>query len=289
MSQTCRRTFLWLNKTNKYLRERIWFRQWIEEGYNIRQLAKHSGHSPGKLRTIIHRCLLEPAPLKLNLTQGHYLLCDGTFIEGRKHSLFAVMDAEEHKIVSGSYGIKERFGELVKFFTELKQQGLRPKSFTTDGNTPTLHALRTVWPGVIIQRCLVHIQRQGLMWCRAKPKRIEGQTLRKLFLEVTKINDRSSAEQFLEVFFSWDQRYGRKLLAGRKSGWVVSDLIRARSMLHKALPDMFHFLTNRSIPRTTNGLEGYFSRLKEKYQEHRGLRPARRTDYFKWYLHIVNR
>lgn len=199
------------------------------------------------------------------------------------------MDADEHRIVSGGYGIKERYGELISFFSKLKQQGLRPKSFTTDGNTPTLKALRVVWPEVTIQRCLVHIQRQGLMWCRAKPKRTEGQTLRRLFLEVTGINDTVKAERFLEAFFSWDDRYGRKLLAGRKSGWVVSDLIRARSMLHKALPDMFHFLTNPSIPRTTNGIEGYFSRLKEKYQEHRGLSPSRRSNYFKWYLHIVNR
>ena len=198
------------------------------------------------------------------------------------------MDAAEHTIVSGGYGIKEKLGELISFFEQLKEQDLKPKSFTTDGNTAILLALRTVWPTVTIQRCLVHIQRQGLMWCRAKPKRIEGQTLRKLFLTVTDIHDRISAEQFREAFFSWDRRYGRKLLAGKTNGWIVSDLIRARSLLEKALPDMFHFLANTNIPKTTNGLEGYFSRLKAKYRQHRGLGVAYRTDYFKWYLHIVN-
>lgn len=198
------------------------------------------------------------------------------------------MDASEHTIVSGGYGIKEKLGELIKFFEQLKLQGLKPKSFTTDGHTAILLALKTVWPKVTIQRCLVHIQRQGLMWCRSKPKRIEGQTLRQLFLKVTDIRDRSSAENFLQAFFSWDERYGRKLLSGKTNGWVVSDLVRARSMLHKALPGMFHFLADPGITRTTNGLEGYFSRLKAKYQQHRGLGVARRTDYFKWYLHIVN-
>ena len=199
------------------------------------------------------------------------------------------MDAADNSIVTGGYGIKEKFRELINFFEQLKQQSLKPKSFTTDGNTAILMALKTVWPKVIIQRCLVHIQRQGLMWCRINPKRIEGKTLRKLFLMVTDIHNRSSAEKFLQDFFSWDEKYGRKLLAGKTSGWVVSDIVRARSMLLKALPDMFHFLVDPSISKTTNGLEGYFSRLKAKYQQHRGLGTVYRTDYFKWYLHLVRR
>lgn len=199
------------------------------------------------------------------------------------------MDADKHTIVSGGYGIKEKLAELIRFFVKLKQQGLKPKSFTTDGNPAILLALKNVWPGIIVQRCLVHIQRQGLMWCRAKPKRIEAQKLRELFLTVTDIHDSSQAEKFLQAFFSWDKKYGRKMIAGKTSGWVVSDLIRARSMLHKALPDMFHFLFDPNISKTTNGLEGYFSRLKAKYRQHRGLAVASRTDYFKWYLHIVNR
>lgn len=261
----------------------------MKEGYNVRQIVKQSGHSPNKIRSIIHNCLIKPVPTTPNLDQRHYLLCDGTFIEGRRHGLFVMMDASEHIIVSGGYGIKEKVGELIEFFERLKRQGLKPKSFTTDGNTAILLALRIVWPTVTLQRCLVHIQRQGLMWCRSKPKRIEGQTLRKLFLAVTDIHDRSNAKAFLQAFSSWEQRYGRKLLAGKTSGWVVSDLIRARSMLYRALPDMFHFLADHNIPKTTNGLEGYFSRLKAKYRQHRGLGATYRADYFKWYLHIVRR
>lgn len=289
MDSACGKTFLWLNKVNKHLRESRWFIRWLKEGYSIRQLVHQSNYSPGKLRTIIHSCLTQPIPVITDFHQRYYLLCDGTFIEGRKHGLFVIMDASGHKIISGGYDIKEKVGELIKFFEQLRQQGLRPKSFTTDGNTAILLALRTVWPKVIIQRCLVHIQRQGLMWCRTKPKRVEGRTLRKLFLAVTGIRDKGNAERFLTDFFSWDERYGRKLLAGKTNGWVVSDLIRARSMLHKALPDMFHFLNDPRISKTTNGLEGYFSRLKAKYRQHRGLGPAYRADYFKWYLCIVNR
>ena len=33
---------------------------------------------------------------------------------------------------------------------------------------------------------------------------------------------------------------------------------------------------NPEISRTTNALEGYFGRLKQKYRAHRGLSPAKR-------------
>ena len=49
--------------------------------------------------------------------------------------------------------------------------GSRLCSATVDGNRHLLRILRQVWPTIVIQRCLVHIQRQGLSWCRQSPKR----------------------------------------------------------------------------------------------------------------------
>ena len=72
-------------------------------------------------------------------------------------------------------------------------------------------------------------------------------------------------------------------------GWVISDLKRARSMLIKALPHMFHYLDDPAIPTTTNGLEGYFARLKNHYRHHRGLAITLRPNYFAWYFHLKSR
>ena len=248
-----------------------------------------SKYSSSKLRSIIHNCLVSEQTVERNFSDEHYLLCDGTFIEGRKNGLFVIMNTVESKVVAGRYGIKEKQSVLTQYFSELKSEGLKPKSFTTDGNTAIVRALRAVWPNVIVQRCLVHIQRQGLMWCRVNPKSRAGQKLRLLFLQVTKITDRHTAENFLQDFFNWNERYGCKLLMGKTRGWVVSDLIRARSMLLNAIPDMFHFLNDPNIPNTTNALEGYFSRLKAKYWQHRGLARHNRENYFRWYLSVVKR
>ena len=118
---------------------------------------------------------------------------------------------------------------------------------------------------------MVHIQRQGLSWCRTYPKTVSARKLRDIFLQVTNIRTKEERDKFLELQAKWEQKYGRFIAMQPEKGRVFSDIKRARSMLLKALPDMFHYLDDPGIAFTTNGLEGYFSRLKGHYRQHRGL------------------
>jgi transposase-like protein len=168
-------------------------------------------------------------------------------------------------------------------------EGLRPLSFTVDGNRNVIKVLRALWPEVVIQRCLVHIQRQGLSWCRRFPKTAYARQLRQIFVQVSSVDTASDREAFLNLVDDWEDRYGAEIAAREETGRVFSDVKRARSMLRLALPDMFHYLDDPNIPTTTNGLEGYFSRLKSHYRQHRGLRPRKRPNYFAWYFHFTPR
>lgn len=197
------------------------------------------------------------------------------------------MDALSHGVIKGKYGIKESSElQLLAFFKPLKGKGLSPKTCTVDGNPQVIKVLRKLWPGITIQRCLVHIQRQGLMWCRQKPKRTDAKALRQLFRWVTTIRTETNRNQFLGRLVDWEQRYGHQIACCPERGWVFSDLKRARSMLLKALPDMFHYLYDSNIPVSTNGLEGYYSRLKRHYRNHRGLKSRKRNNYFQWYFFL---
>jgi hypothetical protein len=92
---------------------------------------------------------------------------------------------------------------------------------------------------------------------------------------------------FIGSITEWESKFGSQISGRRETGYVFSDIKRARSMLLRALPDMFHYLDNPLIPTSTNGLEGYFSRLKGHYRQHRGLRKEKRKDYFQWDFHFV--
>ena len=215
-----------------------------------------------------------------------YLMSDGTFIH-RPVSVLAAMDGESHTVIAGEYGLNENnLDDLRSFFQPLKDDGLDPKSCTIDGNPQMARILRELWPNIIIQRCLVHVQRQGLMWCRRKPKRTDAKYLRDIFLSVMHIDTIEERKKFLNDLYAWEKRFGESTGKSPERGRVFSDIKRARSMLLNALPDMFHYFTDSKIPRTTNGLEGYFSRLKNNYRDHRGLAFDKRRNYFKWYFYL---
>ena len=197
------------------------------------------------------------------------------------------MDGETNTVIAGKYGVEENSNEQLRlFFKPLMDRGLDPISCTTDGNPQVIRTIKALWPGIMAQRCLVHIQRQGLSWCRRSPKTDYARDLRALFNIVTYINTEAERDSFIEEFICWEKMYGNAIAKQPEKGEVFSDIKRARSMLLKALPDMFHYIDDHNIPRSTNGIEGYFSRLKRHYRQHRGLTPKKRENYFAWYFHF---
>ena len=279
---------MWTNSSNKHQQRRGWFVRWIVEGYTIRQLAAQSGYSPRTLRRVIAYWLDRPPARRLDCSASRSRLFDGTVLAHRK-GVFAVMDAGRFAVVAAAPEIAETPAHLQPFCATLAQHGLAPLSATVDGNPHVLRLLRRLWPTIRIQRCLVHIQRQGLSWCRRQPKRRDAQHLRTLFRQIMAIHTVADREQFVAQVQSWEQRYGARLAGAAETGWVFSDLKRARSLFLAALPDMFHYLDDPAIPKSTNALEGYFARLKHKYRQHRGLAPAHRSAYFRWYVHLCPR
>jgi transposase-like protein len=256
------------------------------EGYSIRQLSQQGGLSAWKLRQVIHYWLDRPPDIPRDLSGHRCVVVDGTFVYGRRVGAAVFIDGITHDVIAGIYGLQEGERAMIDVCRNLKQRGLDPFSATIDGNPHLQTMLRTVWPQVIIQRCLVHIQFQGQRWCRAHPKTPEGRELRELFTQVTRVSTRPEQDRFLRQLNEWERRYGPQVEHASPRAWVARDLRAARSMLTKALPNMFHYLEYPGIPTTTNAAEGYFGRLKHRYAQHRGLAPDRRQAYFQWHFHL---
>jgi hypothetical protein len=266
--------------------EFVWFRKWLLDGYTVKQLSEISHKSKNKIHSIIdHWLARRPLFIPEGLNDIKYSVFDGSFVWKRKLGTVIMLDAERSKLIRGEFDFRENSPtDLRRFFFELRQGGLLLKSATTDGNPTVIKILAEIWPEIIIQRCIVHIQRQGLMWCRMNPKTIEAKKLREIFLEMTKVRTENQKQFFLQTVADWENDYGKKIGSKKETGWVFSDLKRARSMLLKALPDTFHFLDDPKIPRTSNLAEGYFSFMKSRYRDHRGLSPKKRANFFNWFF-----
>ncbi|MCW3072753.1 MAG: transposase, conserved protein [Bacteroidetes bacterium] len=64
--------------------------------------------------------------------------------------------------------------------------------------------------------------------------------------------------------------------------WLTHKLVRrSYYTIKRALPNMFHCLGNPDIPATTNGIEGFFSHLKNHFDLHLGLTLKHRIDFYK--------
>jgi len=244
----------------------------VREGYSIGHLASISQHSSRKLRYITDYWLNREPPLnKEKIARCLYGIFDGTFLK-RPDSIIILMDAQDHTVIASSYPARENsLAQLKAFLVALKQYGLSLVSVTVDGNTQAIRAFKELWPDITIQRCVVHIQRQGLMWCRAQPQMELAKELRGLFLRTTYIRTEQQRGIFVRDLMGWKKKYGDMVNHFPSSHKTLSDLKRAQSMILKALPDMFHYLDDMNIPFSTNVLEGYFSRVKWGYRNHRGL------------------
>lgn len=255
------------------------------EGYTVKQLSEASGHSPRTLHRIISSYLEQTPPVEDRQYSSRHWILDGTFIQDRK-GVFIVLDGTSNEVIAGRSSMEEKVVSLVTFFQTLADKGLAPISATIDGNPAIKKALKRVWPDIIIQRCLVHIQRQGLSWCRRNPNRTDAKLLRTLFFAVTAINNQEEKNNFIQEIEEWENRLGAAIRAKPGNGRVFGDVKRARSMLLEAVPDMFRYLDDPRITKSTNSAEGYFGRMKQKYRQHHGISPQRQNDFFKWFLYL---
>lgn len=201
---------------------------------------------------------------------------------------------------------EDGYTQLIRFsdgeyFTEIKEDldnliklGVHIESITTDGHKSILKAIKKSLPDVVVQRCLVHIQRMCLLWLTRFPKHVAGLQLRALVLLLLKIKTDNDKMFWVKEFNDWYIRHKQYLnektfqpLTGRY--WYTHKLLRRSYLtIKRALPNMFHYLQNNKIPNTTNGIEGFFSHLKNHLDLHRGLTTANRINFIKWYVYLSN-
>lgn len=188
----------------------------------------------------------------------------------------------------------EHYEEIKEDLNNLIKLGVQIESITTDGHKSILKAIKKSLPDVIVQRCLVHIQRMCLLWLTRFPKHLSGIELRQLVLMLLQIktqNDRIYWSGQFEQWYHKHKNYLQETTYSEQTGryWFTHKLLRRSYFtVKRALPNMFHYLSNPKIPHTTNGIEGFFGHLKNHLDLHRGLTSEHRTNFIKWYVYLSN-
>lgn len=198
-------------------------------------------------------------------------------------------------VVSWRFGQRENSDLWINVFNSIP----RPYGVVCDGQTGIYKALRSVWPEIVIQRCMVHIKRNIRTKLTMHPQSEAGRDLAWLVAQMFKVDSLTTMTQFIAVFdclytyhvdFITEKTYYTDNLTGRTRWWYKHRKVRsAFRQIEKLIYDdeLFAYITHPelNLPKTTNSLEGGINaRLDELLYRHRGMTPMHQRRLVDWYL-----
>jgi hypothetical protein len=270
----------------------IWFKKWILERQTYKTLSRDSGLSISTLKRIFYALLEQSPQVKILKRSSVHLRMDATYFQQ-----FCLLCYQDHKdgytqLIRFTDG--EHYQEIKEDLDNLIRLGVQIESVTTDGHKSILKAIKKSLPSVLVQRCLVHIQRMCLLWLTRFPKHLAAIELRRLVLMLLYIKTNNDRLYWIKKLIHWYEQhknYLQEKTYNEKTGryWYTHKLVRRSYFtIKRALPNMFHYLSNPQIPSSTDGIEGFFGHLKNHLDLHRGLTVKNRINFIKWYVYLSN-
>jgi hypothetical protein len=204
-----------------------------------------------------------------------HLLADALYFGMRKKDttwcVVVFRDADSKENLWWQYTTEETESIYREGRTYLEQRGYSILSVTGDG----FGGLRSSFLPILFQMCLVHMERIVVRGTTRKPKLLQGQVLlaltRTLF-DTTEELFTQRLQHYIETYRDFLNEKATSDLTG-ESWFVHADLRKAVLSLRRFLPYLFTYEKDKSIPRTTNSLEGHFSHLRDVVNIHRGASP----------------
>lgn len=291
--KNCGILYTYNNPLTSYNNRKIWFEEWIIGRRTFEQLCKASGYSERTLKRLFYQYLKEQPVFSVRPSEKVNLLIDGTYFS---NNLCLVLYRDNTIKYTQLYRLTdgEWYEELKEDLENLLLLGVQIESITCDGHKALLKAIRKTCKHVIIQRCIVHIQRMCRIWLTMKPKSEAGTSLRYIVNQLHKINNKEQWGIWIVSLTTWHETYQGFLYeksynpeTGRY--WYKHKMVKQSfNLIKKALPNMFHYLEYPQIPKSTNGLESFFGHMKSHVTLHRGLSREHRRSFIKWYLYYRN-
>lgn len=268
----------------------VWFKKWVIERQTYKTLSRDSGYSIDTLQRTFYSILERSPTPKIIKRDKVNLRMDATYFA--RFCLVTYQDDADGYTQLIRFTDGENYEEIKEDLNNLLLLGVRIESITVDGEKSVLKAIRDTDKNIIIQRCLVHIQRMCLIWLTRYPKNIAGIELRRHVGFLLKIKTKNDKLWWVQELNNWYQRHKdylneKTFQENTKRYWYTHKLLRrSYYSIKRALPNMFHYLDNPNIPYSTNGIEGYFSHLKNHLDLHRGLTLKNRINFIKWYVYF---
>lgn len=282
------------NKAVKRENQFIWFEKWVLHRQTIPYIAKQSGYGVRTLKRLFDEYLSKLPLMNIYPKERLNLIIDGTYFS---NDICLIVYRDDQIKFTQLYRITdgEHYSEIKEDLANLLLLGVQIESITCDGHRSLVSATENICPEAMLQRCVVHIQRECRIWLTANPKSGAGLDLLQIVQGLHRIKNHQQSQQWIMDFLNWHKAY-RSFINEKSYNpitnryWYTHKFVR-RSFTHikRALPYMFTYLFNDRVPKSTNGLESFFGHLKSHLLLHRGLTKEHRKSFIRWYLYFKNR
>ena len=252
----------------------------------LKDIARQKKCSVSTVQRLFREYLDKPPTPQIRPNDNCHLIIDGTY-----HSDFCLLnyfDADLKYLQYYEIVKKENYRDFELGLRLLKTAGPNIVSVTSDGEKELIMAIRETIPAAHHQRCLIHVQRMSLLYLTQFPKYPAGRELRLIIRDLHRITNHDERAEWVRRFRAWEADWD-EFLSERSAAWSGAklhthyDIRRVRSLINNTLPNLFHYLYDPKIPKSTNGLECRFSYLKNNLRIHRGLSRAHRKSFLLWY------
>ena len=288
----CKATFTWQQRDKRFVNRFSWFEAWLR-GSSVSAIAKTSKRNRNTvLKTIYWHLDHPPKPKPIPPNPNCHLIIDGTWFK-RENCLVVYWDTGLKRIQWWRYTTGEIAFEILADLKSIKEAGFVLASITSDGGRGIKGAVRVEHPEILHQRCTIHLQRHTLAWITRNPRTEAGRQIKPLIQRLSKIKTTRNKDRWLKEIqdwcLSWESFLKERTYADDGKHWWYThkSLRRVRATIINAIPGLFYYLEDKTIPKDSNGLEGRFSSFKQHYRQHRGLSKKRRKGYIVWYLTVV--
>lgn len=268
------------------LRQKIWFKKWIIGKQTLQEISNECGESTRTLQRLFQTYLDNPPIPKVKSNYNCHLIIDGTYYAD--FCILNYLDNDQGYLQFYNIVKYESYDTYLNDLKLLKKTNLNIISITSDGQRGLKKAISEIFPNIFHQRCVIHVQRMSLIYLTRRPKTEAGLMLRYWVKKLPEIDTIEKRNYWIYQFNNWCRLYNSFLkeksesLSGRI--WYNHKMLRkTRALIKNALPNMFHYLNNPEIPKSTNGLESRFSYFKNNLNIHRGLSEKNRINFIKWY------
>lgn len=253
---------------------------YIKEWYSYRQLSNQTKHIKRNLQWYIRKLIDNSHITDIDMIYKDvkYVMIDWTYIDD-----ICVIIYYEYKLkkILKVHITKEEWLDIItRDLEELRDLNwYNIQSFSIDWWIQIIWAIKNIYPEAIIQRCLVHINRQirNYIWKNTISecgKELLWITTFKTIRDITKFN--KSFNDWLEKWATYLKEKSYWDNGGKRKRWYTHRKLRqAKSHLLNARTNMFQNKVDPNIVDNTNELEWLISLLKTQIHNHRWMKKER--------------